>query len=123
MKHDDKPVIQKLSKFFAQRTPDDILQDGHVVCTPVRQVSRKKSDESVVPNEKKASRVQELIKSAVSFIETGDVQNTLKSVNLSKESSFSLSQEIHELVNRWPGFQEENETKDVFMLLEQALEN
>ena len=64
----EKSVIQKLPKFFAQEARDDILQDGHVICTPVSLTNRKKSDQSVDHNEKKLPRFKAL-KSAVSLID------------------------------------------------------
>lgn len=92
--NNDKPVIQKLPKFFAQETTDNILQDGHEICIPVSLANRKKSDQSEAQNERKVPRVKTL-KSAVSLFETSDVQKTLKSMSSSKENSFSIPEEIH----------------------------
>ena len=82
-----KPVIQNLPELFAQRASDDILQDSHVICTPVSLANRVKSDQNVDHNEGKVPRVK-APKSAVSLIETGDIQETLK-------PCFTRAQEIH----------------------------
>ena len=92
--NNEKPVIKKLPKFFVQEATDAILQDDHVVCTPVNLEDRKKSDPSVDHNERKVPRVKAL-KSVVSLIETGDIQETTNSMSSSKESSFKLAQKIH----------------------------
>ena len=75
----DKPVIQKLPRFFTQRALDDIPQDGHVICIPVSLSNHEKSDQSVDPNERNVPRFKAL-KAAVSLMETGDIQETLKSM-------------------------------------------
>ena len=90
--NNERPVIQKPPKFFARE--EHVLQDGHVICTPVSLANRKKSDPSVDHNERKVPRVKAL-KSVVSLIETGDIQETMKSMSSSKESSVQLAQEIH----------------------------
>jgi len=92
--NNDKPVIQKLPKFFIQETPNDILQGGHELCTPVSPANRKRSDQSEAQNERNVSRAKTL-KSAVSLFETVDVQKTLKAMSSSKENSSRLPQEIH----------------------------
>ena len=76
----DIPVIQKLPKFFAQETPDDIVQYGYKTCAQVTLANRKQSDQSEVQNERKVPRVKTL-KSAVSLFETSDVQETLKTIS------------------------------------------
>ena len=75
--NNEKPVIQNLPKFYAQEAPDDIIQDGHVICTPVSLPNHEKSHQSVDHNERKVPRVK-APKSAVSLIQTGDIQETLK---------------------------------------------
>ena len=75
--NNEKPILQNLLKFFAQEAPDDILQDGHVICTPVSLANHEKSDQSVDHNERKVPRVKAL-KAALSLIETGDIQETLQ---------------------------------------------
>ena len=92
--NNDKPVIQKLPKFFIQETPNEILQGGHELCTPVSLANRKRSDQSEAQNERNVPRVKTL-KSAVSLFGTGDVQKTLRAMSSSKENSFRLPQEIH----------------------------
>ena len=74
IENNEKPVIQKLPRFFTQRALDDILQDGYVICTPVSFTNHEKSDQSVAHNERKVPRV----KAPKSLIETGDIQETLK---------------------------------------------
>ena len=94
--NNDKPIIQKLPKFFAQEALDDILQDGHLSCTQVSLANRMpKSDQSVAHSERMKTPRVKAQKSAVSLIETGDIQETMKSMSSSKESSFKLAQEIH----------------------------
>ena len=88
----ENPVIQKPPKFFARE--EHVLQDGHVVCTPVSLENCKKSDLRVDHNERKVPRVKAL-KSVVSLIETGDIQETMKSMSSSKKSSFKQAEEIH----------------------------
>ena len=73
----EKLVLQNLPKFFAQEAPVDIIQDGHVICTPVSLANHEKSDQSVDNNDRKVPRVK-APKSAVSLIETGDIRETLK---------------------------------------------
>jgi len=92
--NNDKPVIQKLPKFFFQETPNDILQGGHEICTPLSLANYKRSDQSEAQNERNVPRVKTL-KSAVSLFGTGDVQKTLKAMSSSKENSSRLPQEIH----------------------------
>ena len=75
--NNEKPVIQNLPKFYAQEAPDDIIQDGHVICTKVSLANHEKSDQSRNHNERKVPRVK-APKSAVSLIETGEIQETLK---------------------------------------------
>ena len=75
--NNEKPILQNLLKFFAQEAPYDILQDGHVICTPVSLANHEKSDQSVDHNERKVPRVKAL-KAALSLIETGDIQETLQ---------------------------------------------
>ena len=87
----EKPVIQKPPKFFARE--EHVLQDGHLICSPVSLENRKKSAPSVDHNERKVSRVK-APKSAVPLTETGDIQESTKSMPSSKESSFKLAQEI-----------------------------
>ena len=69
--NNEKPVIQKLPKFFVQEAPDDILQDDHVICTPVSLANRKKSYQSLGHGERKVPRVKAINPSAVSLIERG----------------------------------------------------
>ena len=90
--NNERPVIQKPPKFFARE--EHVPQDGHVICTPVSLENRRKSDPRVDHNERKVPRVKAL-KSAVSLIETGDIQETMKSMSTSKKSSFKRAEEIH----------------------------
>ena len=77
IENNETPVIQKLPKLFTQEAPDDALQDGHVICTPVSLANHEKSDQSRNHIERKVPRVK-APKSAVSLIETEDIQETLK---------------------------------------------
>ena len=75
--NNEKPVLQNLPTFFAQKAPDFILQGGHVICTPVSFTNHEKSDQSVDHNERNLQRFKAL-KAAVSLMETGAIQETLK---------------------------------------------
>lgn len=69
MENNERPVIQNLPKFFAREIPDDMLQDGHVIFTPIGLANRKKSDDKEAQNQGKVARVN-VLNLAVMHIET-----------------------------------------------------
>ena len=102
IKDSAKPVIQKMPKFFVQRTPDFKIEDGQVIDTSVHQANCKEKDQSV-PNEKEAGRIN--------IPKSNDAAETMKS---DYSSQITVDQYF---------VQQEDEKKDVLHALNTQLGN